>query len=139
MTLMKVASVKSLRKEFGLSQKEMADLLGVSLKAIQSYEQGWRHVPPHIEQMLLLHTILRKRSDLRKLPPCWETVGCPATVREACPARHLAHPGFCWLVTGTLCRGERMGTWRAKSSRCLKCKVLRTLLEGEPRGASSDR
>jgi len=139
MELMKVPSVKSLRKEFGLSQKEMADLLGVSLKAIQSYEQGWRRVPPHIEQMLLLHAVLHRCSNLRKVPPCWKTVDCPATVRDVCPARHLAHPGFCWLVTGTLCRGERMGSWRAKRSRCLKCKVLRTLLERETRGASSDR
>ena len=111
----------------------MADLLGVSKKAVQSYEQGWRNVPPHIEQMLLLQAILCRGADLKKMPSCWKQVRCKPSVRARCPASHIPVAGFCWLVTGTLCHGERVGTWKAKRSRCLKCVVLERLMgKGEP-------
>ena len=42
-----------LRKKLNKTQKELAILLGVSLKAIGSYEQGWRTIPNHIERQLL--------------------------------------------------------------------------------------
>ncbi len=126
---MKIPSVKSLRKELGISQKEMADLLGISTKAIQSYEQGWRHGSPHVEQMVLLHTILHRGLNLRKVPHCWKLNDCPRELRKQCPAHRIRQPGFCWLVTGTLCHGERMHTWQAKRKRCLKCEVLKMLLE----------
>jgi DNA-binding XRE family transcriptional regulator len=34
------------RKKLNKTQKQMAQLLGTSIKAIHSYEQGWRTVPP---------------------------------------------------------------------------------------------
>ncbi|MDH4317770.1 MAG: helix-turn-helix domain-containing protein, partial [Desulfobulbaceae bacterium] len=37
------------RAKLGKTQKELAELLGISLKAVQSYEQGWRSVPLHVE------------------------------------------------------------------------------------------
>ncbi len=125
---MRIPSVKKLRKDLGRSQKEMAEVLGISKKAVQSYEQGWRNVPPHIEQLLLLHTILHWGPDLKKVLPCWEQNDCKPSVCASCPAGSLSSAGFCWLVTGTLCHGERMGTWKAKRNRCLKCKILRELL-----------
>ncbi|MCK4792980.1 MAG: helix-turn-helix domain-containing protein, partial [Desulfobacteraceae bacterium] len=33
------------RKKLGKTQKQLAELLGTSLKAVHSYEQGWRSVP----------------------------------------------------------------------------------------------
>ncbi|MGB2688292.1 MAG: hypothetical protein WBC36_04850 [Desulfobacterales bacterium] len=37
------------------TQRQMAQLLGTSLNAIHSYEQGWRYIPVHVElQMLFL-------------------------------------------------------------------------------------
>ncbi len=38
------------RARLAKTQKELSELLGVSLKAVQSYEQGWRSVPVHIER-----------------------------------------------------------------------------------------
>ncbi|MBU1234119.1 MAG: helix-turn-helix domain-containing protein, partial [Proteobacteria bacterium] len=32
----------TIRKKMSRTQKQLAELLGVSLKAIHSYEQGWR-------------------------------------------------------------------------------------------------
>lgn len=40
------------RKKIGKTQKQLAALLGVSLKAIHSYEQGWRSIPSHIERQV---------------------------------------------------------------------------------------
>ena len=39
------------RKKLNKTQKQMAQLLGTSLKAIHSYEQGWRSVPPSAERI----------------------------------------------------------------------------------------
>ena len=39
---------KYFRKRLSRTQKQIAVLLGTSLKAIHSYEQGWRTVPAHV-------------------------------------------------------------------------------------------
>ncbi len=126
---MRIPSVKTLRTELKLSQRDMAELLGVSTKSIQSYEQGWRKVTPHIEQMLLLHAILHRGPDLKREPPCWQQTKCDPTIRSSCPAVSMSGPGFCWLVTGTYCHGERTGSWQAKRRRCLACVVLKRLIQ----------
>ena len=41
------------RQKLGKTQKQLAGLLGTSLKAIQSFEQGWRTVPAHVERQTL--------------------------------------------------------------------------------------
>jgi DNA-binding XRE family transcriptional regulator len=124
-----VPAVKTLRREIGYSQRQMAELLGVSTKAIQSYEQGWRKTPPHVEQMVLLQAILRRHRDLRKIPRCWNLNKCSPAVRRCCPSAKLRTPGFCWFITGTLCHGSPSGSWAAKRERCLQCKVMEGLLE----------
>ena len=40
------------RKELKKTQKQMAGLLGTSIKSIHSYEQGWRRVPAYIEKQI---------------------------------------------------------------------------------------
>ncbi len=42
-----------IRQYLGKTQSQMAQLLGTSPKAIQSFEQGWQSVPVHIERQLL--------------------------------------------------------------------------------------
>jgi DNA-binding XRE family transcriptional regulator len=58
------------RQYLGKTQSQTAQLLGISLKAIQSFEQGWRNIPVHIERQvlfLLASSRLRKnRSFLKK-------------------------------------------------------------------------
>ena len=43
---------KRLRKKLGKNQRQMAELLAVSFKAVQSYEQGWRTVPPAVARQV---------------------------------------------------------------------------------------
>ena len=40
----------NVRKKLNRTQKEMAEMLGTSIKTVHSYEQGWRKVPGHIER-----------------------------------------------------------------------------------------
>ena len=40
------------RKILEKTQKELAELLGSSIKAVHSYEQGWRTVPAHVERQI---------------------------------------------------------------------------------------
>jgi DNA-binding XRE family transcriptional regulator len=46
---MRKEEFKYFRKRLNRTQKQIAELLGTSLKAIHSYEQGWRNVPAHVE------------------------------------------------------------------------------------------
>ena len=39
-----------IRAYLGKTQKQMAQLMGTSNKAIESFEQGWRNITPHIER-----------------------------------------------------------------------------------------
>jgi DNA-binding XRE family transcriptional regulator len=122
-------TLRSLREELGHTQREMGQVLGVSTKAVQSYEQGWRQMPPHVEQQLLLQAVLHRNPDFAKVPRCWKLNKCSLEVRRRCPSAKLKMPGLCWLVTGTLCHGVPFGTWAAKRDRCLQCQVMQLLLE----------
>ena len=37
-----------IRQKLNKTQKQMAQLLGTSIKAVTSYEQGWRTVPAYV-------------------------------------------------------------------------------------------
>ncbi len=41
-----------IRKKPNKTQKEMAEMLAISIKAVHSYEQGWLSVPGHVERQL---------------------------------------------------------------------------------------
>lgn len=47
-----VTTLKGLREQAGLSVKEVAKILGVTINAIRNYELGWRKIG--IEQVLRL-------------------------------------------------------------------------------------
>ena len=59
----------SIRKKLAKTQKELSELLGVSLKAISSYEQGWRNIPPHVERQLLF---LYSKKNVHSVQNCWD-------------------------------------------------------------------
>ena len=60
---------KYFRKKLNKTQKQMAQLLGTSLKAIHSYEQGWRSVPPSAErQMFFLVSRIAEISWTQQFP-----------------------------------------------------------------------
>ena len=112
------------RKKLKKTQQELARLMGTSVKAIHSYEQGWRTVPAHVERQLLLLACMangRRQSD----SPCWVLRQCPEDRRERCPAWEFQAGDLCWFINGTICEGAPRKSWQEKMEICGSC-VVRT-------------
>lgn len=113
----------SIRKTLGKTQKQLAELLGVSLKAVHSYEQGWRNIPVHIERQLLF-LVSRKQERSNELAPCWEILECPPERKVQCPAWEFHTGDLCWFINGTICEGIVHKKWRDKMNMCRRCEVF---------------
>ena len=111
------------------TQKEMSQLLGVSVKAIYSYEQGWRSVPTHVERQIFFLLSRKKGArNLSKAKPCWTIKKCPPKRRRECPAYEYNAGKFCWLVNGTICECKAQKNWKEKMKICRECAVMNDLL-----------
>jgi len=117
----------SMRKKLEKTQKQMAELLGCSVKAIHSYEQEWRPIPSHIEKQVLF-LVYRKRNNNRDLKPCWDMKQCPPEEKKQCPAWEFQAGKLCWFINGTICEGEVQQGWREKMEKCRACKVFSFML-----------
>jgi len=115
------------RQYLGKTQSQMAQVLGVSLKAIQSFEQGWRSIPVHIERQVL-YLLASKKSSPRKERTCWLIRKCPTETRQNCPAWEFQVGNLCWFINGTICHGQVQENWQKKIKICRRCKVFRTML-----------
>jgi len=111
------------RKTLGKTQKEIAELLGVSLKTIHSYEQGWRTIPPHVERQMLF-LLSQRRENTTKPKPCWVVKNCPPVRKKSCPAHEFNAGKLCWMVTGTICENKVQKSWQEKMKICRKCEVV---------------
>jgi hypothetical protein len=109
------------------TQQQMAQLLGVSLKAVQGYEQGWRNIPPSIERQVLF-LIYQRRAPAGDQKPCWAEKNCPHQKRALCPAYELNLGRLCWFVNGTLCDGKPQKSWEKKLEKCRQCEIFEILL-----------
>ena len=109
------------------TQKQMAQLLGVSLRAIRSFEQGWRQIPIHVERqvLFLLFSYGLKKNTLVN---CWKIRGCPKEIKQNCPAWEFKVGHLCWFINGTICHGEVQEDWYKKMRKCRKCEVLKPVL-----------
>ncbi len=105
----------------------MAQLLGTSLKAIQSFEQGWRKIPVHIERQVLF-LLLNSNSQTGKKIRCWSLQNCPIQTRRNCPAWEFQLGNLCWFINGTICHGKVQENWEKKMKMCRKCDVFKSLL-----------
>lgn len=95
------ADLKSYRLRLGLTQSEMAVPLGISKRALQSYEQGWRPIPIHVwERVALLLFLDWRAKNKGAAKACWQVRGCSAASRKVCAASRLGAAEVCWLVTG---------------------------------------
>jgi len=118
-----------LRKRLEKTQRQLARLLGVSVKAIQSYEQGWRDIPDHVAKQLLLLAVNGGPGG-NPGQDCWEAVDCPPEMREACPAWEFQQGNLCWFFNGTACEAQPGESWQEKLQRCRQCHILRDVLKG---------
>ena len=116
-----------IRRHLEKTQNQMAQILGVSPKAIQSFEQGWRNIPMHIERQILLVLALRYHAS-KKNKPCWLMRRCPVKRRRDCPAWQFDAGHLCWFINGTICEGSPQGSWNKKMKTCRECEVYRSML-----------
>jgi transcriptional regulator with XRE-family HTH domain len=120
------AGFARLRSSLGKSQRELAELLGVSLKAVESYEQGWRNVPAHVERMLYFLLFKLNEAEIEAEAPCWESVACPEERRSKCVAYVAKEGRFCWFFTGRLCASAKGAEGGERG--CYSCSVFERML-----------
>ena len=121
------------RKILDKTQKQIAELLGASIKAVHSYEQGWRTVPSHVERQVFFLLSRRRLEDDNKGPKsCWTVKKCPPSRRNSCPAWEFRAGKLCWFINGTVCECKAQKNWNAKMKICRTCEVLAGLLDIEP-------
>jgi hypothetical protein len=110
------------RKKLNKTQMQMAQLLGTSVKAVHSYEQGWRRVPVHAERQVFF--LLSQRRENKGLKPCWVMKKCPPEHKKQCPAWEYQCGSLCWFINGTICEGAVQKDWQEKMRICRSCEVL---------------
>jgi len=121
---MRAKEFLSLRRRLQKTQKEMSQLLGISVRAVQSFEQGWRKVSTPVERQMLFLSALKK--GLENMLPCWEMRGCSLEIRQTCPAWEFRVGQLCWFISGTVCHGKVRQSWAQKIRICRKCRVFTT-------------
>ncbi len=115
----------AIRKKLAKTQRELSELLGVSLKAISSYEQGWRNIPVHVERQLLF---LLAQKNNRFSEDCWDVRQCSEEVKQSCPAWEFNAGHLCWFINGTICDNDVKKSWQEKILICRKCPVFKSQL-----------
>jgi DNA-binding transcriptional regulator YiaG len=120
------ADFSRMRASLGKSQKELADLLGISLKAVESYEQGWRNVPAHVERLLYFLLFKLSETEIEAEEPCWASMKCPDDKRSKCVAYVAREGRFCWFFTGRLCANAKAE--EADGRGCYTCSVFSRML-----------
>jgi DNA-binding XRE family transcriptional regulator len=122
---MKSSDFVAMRKQLGFTQKQLAQLLMASLKAVRSYEQGWRTIPQNIERQLMLLTSIKHTSG-KAARFCWNIKACPAERRDQCPSWQLKAGRFCWFINGTICEGQTHDNWEEKIKICRQCEMFQS-------------
>ena len=118
---------KFFRNKLNKTQKQMAELLGISLKAIHSYEQGWRNIPVHIERQIYF-LVSRSVKKTKGTKACWIIKKCSPEQKKRCPAWEFASGDLCWFINGTVCEGVVQKDWKEKMKICRSCEVFNSIL-----------
>jgi len=120
--------VRRVRDELELSQGQLADLAGVSIRTIQSCEQGWRKPSVALEKSLLLLLLASRNGAELGKQVCWEATGAQADACDRCLVRRCGQAHLCWLFSGNMCQGKRLRSWAEKKALCGECSSMHQLL-----------
>ncbi len=120
-----------LRKNLNKTQQEMARLLGISVKAVRSYEQGWRTIPAHAARQIMFLSV-QKHAPLYPREPCWIVKNCPDDMKDECPAWEFNAGTLCWFINGTICCGKDCLKWNDKIEICRTCKAFPLAFQNIP-------
>jgi DNA-binding XRE family transcriptional regulator len=116
-----------IRRNLEKTQIQLAQLLGISLKAIQSFEQGWRNISVHIERQILF-LLAMKKLPRKNSRPCYVIRKCSIETKRNCPAWEFQIGHLCWFINGTICQGHVQVSWSRKMKICRQCEVFRSML-----------
>ena len=119
---------KAVRSELGLSQVELADLIGVSQRTVQSCEQGWRKPGPAVEKAVILLLMASRQGADFGIKACWNSINCSRRERDDCLVYQSRQGHLCWLLSGNTCQGRSCRTWEDKKAMCGECSFFRELL-----------
>ncbi|MGD2086531.1 MAG: helix-turn-helix transcriptional regulator [Candidatus Aminicenantes bacterium] len=117
-----------IRKRINKTQKEMAALLGVSIKTVESYEQGLRNIPVNVERIVYFLLFKLNMEKINGKENCWDVKKCPASTRENCIAWAAKEGFFCWFLTGKVCAHEKLIS-RETTSNCFGCSFFKDNLK----------
>ncbi len=126
------ATVRQIRAILNRTQVELAQVLGISEKAVQSYEQEWRTIPCRVMIQLLILLALYRRQTMRDVP-CWAIRRCKPEIREQCPGFTVGLGQFCWFIAAKNCVPDGVPS-KMGILHCMSCDVIKRLLNG-PRHA----
>jgi len=127
-----------IRRYLGKSQKQLALLLCVSPKSVQSFEQGWRNIPVSVERQLLF-LLWSERALSRNTAPCWQQRECPSEWKKDCLAYQYKEGQPCWFVNGAFAGGKFQKNWSMKMEICRQCCVFREVFQQWPRRYAEGR
>lgn len=130
---MNSSEFSNIRHYLEKSQSQMARLLGISSRAVQSFEQGWRKIPAPTERQMLFLLSMKDAPSI-EIKPCWQTKECDPKTRNKCPAWEFQAGHICWFINGTVCEGKVQETWQKKMRLCQQCKVFLPLLTKMAKG-----
>jgi DNA-binding XRE family transcriptional regulator len=119
---------KRVRGELGVSQSQLADLVGVSVRTVQSCEQRWRGPSVALEKSLLLLLLAFRNGEEFGQQVCYEAVHPKPGACDQCLARRSGQTHLCWLFSGNTCQGKRLHSWAEKKAACGECPFLHLLL-----------
>ena len=126
---MEKINFKQVRAKLNKTQKELAQLLGISIKAVHSYEQGWRNIPHHVERQMLFLLSRKLPSSDKNLDKCWNILKCQGEKLKTCPAWEFKAGNLCWFINGTRCSDKIHNSWNEKIEDCKTCKVFKNIFE----------
>ena len=117
-----------IRTYLGKTQKQMAQLMGTSAKAIESFEQGWRNITTHIERQMYFLLAQKTITEGKSSVNCWDIRQCPEQKRQKCPAWEFQCGHLCWFINGTICQSKAKNSWHSKMRICRQCKVFQSVI-----------
>ena len=102
----------------------MSALLGISIKTVESYEQGLRNIPVNVERIVYFLLFKLNMEKFNGKENCWDIKKCPLSTRENCIAWAAKEGFFCWFLTGKVCAHEELISQKTTTT-CFECSFFK--------------
>jgi DNA-binding XRE family transcriptional regulator len=113
-----------IRKKLGRTQLEMSELINVSKKTIESYEQGLRQIPDNMSRIIYYVLFKLHMNKLNEKELCWNKNNCPMQIRKKCIAWMAKDGFFCWFLNMKTCLLKRLSNEENIES-CFECDFFK--------------